>query len=90
MNGPKDSNLHQSPLLRAAKLWKEYGEEELGRLYCYVDPAKYMSYNPNYKLIHIKAVPDGHQYCELAVKLTTEEEKKDFLSKDKDWLYIDK
>jgi len=73
-----------------AKVWKEYGEEKLGRLYCYMDVAKYMGYNTNYKLVHTKTVPDGNDYCELAVKPTTEKERKDFLSKDKDWFYIDK
>lgn len=72
------------------KLWKEYEEEKLGRLYCYVDPAKYMAYNPNYKLIHIKALPDGDDCCELTVRPTTEKERKDFSSEEKDWSYIDK
>lgn len=72
------------------KLWKKYGEEKLGRLYCYVDPAKYMAYNPRYKLIHIKALPDGDDCCEMAVRLTTEKERKDFLSKEEDWSYLDK
>lgn len=71
------------------KLWKEYGEEKLGRLYCYVDPAKYMAYNPNYKLIHIKALPDGHKFCEFAVRPTTEEERGDFSARDESWFYID-
>ncbi len=73
-----------------AKVWKEYGEEELGRLYCYVDPAKYMAYNPNFKLVHIKAEPDGDACCELTVKPTTEQEREDFQDEDKDWTYIDK
>lgn len=73
-----------------AKVWMEYGEEKLGRLYCYVDPAKYMAYNPKYKLIHIKALPDGDNYCELTVRPTMERERKDFSSKEKDWSYIDK
>jgi hypothetical protein len=72
------------------EVWKEYGEEKLGRLYCYVDPAKYMAYNPNYKLVHIKALPDGDDYCELTVRPTTEQERKDFSSEKKDWRYIDK
>ncbi len=72
------------------KLWKEYGEEKLGRLYCYVDPAKYMAYNPNCKLIHVKALPDGDKYCELAVRPTTKRERRDFSAKNKDWFYIDK
>ncbi len=71
------------------KLWKEYGEEKIGRLYCYVDPAKYMAYNPNYKLVHVKAVPEGHEYCEFVVRPTTVKERKDFFF-NKDWLYIDK
>jgi hypothetical protein len=73
-----------------ANVWREYGEEKLGRLYCYMDVAKYMSYNPNYKLVHTKAIPDGDDYCELAVRSTTEKERKDFSTKNKDWLYIDK
>jgi hypothetical protein len=72
-----------------AKLWHECGEDELGRLYCYVDPAKYMAFNPNFKLIHIKALPDGDEYCELAVRPTTEQDRKDFAAKDADWSHID-
>jgi len=71
------------------KVWNELGEGKLGRLYCYVDPAKYMAFNPNFKLIHLKALPDGDEYCELAVRPTTEQERKDFADKDKDWSYID-
>jgi len=73
-----------------ARIWKEYGEDELGRLYCYVDPAKYMSFNPRFKLVHIKALPDGDDYCELTVRATTEEERADFSDEDKDWSYIDR
>ena len=71
------------------KVWNELGEGELGRLYCHVDPAKYMGFNPNYKLIHTMALPDGDEYCELVVRPTTEQERKDFADKDKDWFYID-
>jgi hypothetical protein len=73
-----------------AKVWKEYEEEKLGRLYCYMDVAKSMAYNPNYKFVHKKAIPDGDKYCELEVTLTTAEERKDFRTEDKDWFYIDK
>ena len=72
------------------KVWNELGEGKLGRLYCYIDPAKYMAFNPNFKLIHLKAIPDGDEYCELAIRPTTEQERKDFIDKDKDWSYIDK
>jgi hypothetical protein len=73
-----------------AKVWHEYGEDELGRLYCYVDAAKYMAFNPNFKLVHIKALPDGDEYCELTVRPTTEQDRKDFAAKDTDWSRIDK
>jgi len=72
-----------------AKLWNKAGEDELGRLYCYVDPAKYMAFNPDFKLVHLKAVPDGDEYCEFVVSPTTEQERSDFADKDKDWSYID-
>ena len=72
------------------KLWNELGEGELGRLYCLVDPAKYMAYNPNFKLAHSRALPDGDECCELVIKPTTEQERKDFTDKDKDWSYIDR
>jgi len=73
-----------------AKVWHEYGEDELGRLYCYVDPAKYMAFNPDFKLVHIKTLPDGDEYCELTVRPTTEQDRKDFSAKDTDWSRIDK
>jgi hypothetical protein len=72
-----------------AKIWREYGEDRLGRLYCYVDPAKYMAFNPKFKLIHLKALPDGDDYCELIVRPTSEKEREDFSAEDKDWAYID-
>ncbi|MDP2729018.1 MAG: L-2-amino-thiazoline-4-carboxylic acid hydrolase [Dehalococcoidales bacterium] len=72
------------------EVWNEMGEGELGRLYCYVDPAKYMAFNPGYKLIHTRALPDGDDCCELVVRPTTEQERKDFAEKDRDWSYIDR
>jgi hypothetical protein len=72
------------------KLWKELGEDEIGRFYCYVDPAKYMAYNPNYKLIHTKSIPNGDECCEFKIESTTKKEREDFFEKDSDWSYIDK
>ena len=72
------------------KVWADLGENELGRLYCYVDPAKYMAFNPDFKLIHLKALTDGDEYCEFTVKPTTEKERQDFADSNKDWSYIDK
>jgi predicted hydrocarbon binding protein len=73
-----------------AKVWRELGENRLGRLYCYMDVAKYMAYNPKYKLVHVKCVPDGDEYCEFVVRPTTEEERRDFNSEGKEWFYIDR
>ena len=73
-----------------AKEWKEWGENSLGRLYCYIDPARTMAGDPMKKLVHLKAVPDGDDYCELVFRPTTEKERRDFADKDADWEYIDK
>lgn len=72
------------------KIWNEMGEGKLGRYYCLVDPAKYMAFNLNYKLVHTKALTDGDEYCELVLRQTTEKEKDDFSNNKKDWSYIDK
>jgi len=71
------------------KVFAKYGEQKLGRFYCYVDPVKYMAFNPEFKLIHTKCLPDGDEYCEFAVRKTTEKERKDFSGEEKDWRYID-
>ncbi len=71
-----------------AKVWKEYGNEKLGRLYCLVDPAQFMSFNPEKKFIHLKTIPDGDDCCELTFRKTTEQEQKDF-AEDRDWSYLD-
>lgn len=72
------------------KTWRELKQDKLGRMYCYVDAAKYMAYNQDYKMIHYKAMTDGDDFCELCVKKTNENEKNDFANDDKDWFYIDR
>ncbi len=73
-----------------AKVWRDLGEEELGKLYCYIDTAKYMYYNPELKLTHIKAMPSHKtDYCLFKLESTTEQEREDFFSKE-DWRYLDK
>lgn len=39
----------------------------------------------------LKAIADGNEYCEVVIRRTTEEERKDFADKDIwiDWSYID-
>jgi predicted hydrocarbon binding protein len=51
-----------------ARVWQELGVPELGRLYCFVDQAKYEAYNPELQCVHVKNVLDGDAYCELAVR----------------------
>lgn len=72
------------------RVWRELGADKLGRIYCYVDPAKYMTYNPSFKLIHHKALPDGDDCCELAVKPTTERDRQEFAAKDTDLASLDR
>jgi len=45
-----------------AEVWKEKGSEQLGRIYCYVDQAKYDAYN-GIKCRHLKNVLDGDDFC---------------------------
>jgi len=72
------------------EVWKEYGAEKLGRLYCFMDTAKYMGYNPHYKLVHHQAVPEGDECCEFEIQQTTPEERDDFTTPGKDWFYMDR
>jgi hypothetical protein len=70
------------------QVWNDLGEGELGRLYCFVDAAKYMAFNPSFKLIHTRALPDGDGFCEFAVRPMTDQERLDFADGDVDWSYI--
>jgi hypothetical protein len=59
-----------------AQVWKELGEPSLGRLYCYMDQAKYAAYSPELECIHVKNILDGDPYCELAVRQVAREKKR--------------
>ena len=72
------------------RTWEKLGEEELGRLYCNTDVAKYMGFNPCYKQIHTKALFAGDDCCELVVRPTSEQERTDFADPDADWSYLDR
>jgi hypothetical protein len=65
VDGEKRSRVYTCHL---AKVWQELGASELGRIYCFVDQAKYKAYNSKLKCIHVKNVLDGDPYCELAVR----------------------
>jgi predicted ArsR family transcriptional regulator len=51
-----------------AEVWREYGEDELGTLYCEVDPAKTQAYSPAWTQVHTRKLPDGDDYCEMAIR----------------------
>ncbi len=65
VEGEKRSRVFACPL---ARIWYELGAPELGRVYCFVDQAKYEAYNPELECVHIKNILDGDPYCELAVR----------------------
>jgi hypothetical protein len=71
------------------RVWQEYGGDSLGRIYCYVDPASSMWFDPRCKFVHTKAIPDGDNCCELAMRPTTEKDREDFSSPDTDWASLE-
>lgn len=72
-----------------AKVFRELGEEELGRLYCYVDSAKSMAVDPSRKLIHTACEPIGDDCCQFDMVPTTEKEREDFENKSEEWKEVD-
>jgi predicted hydrocarbon binding protein len=72
-----------------ARTFKEYGELDLGSLYCYVDPAKSMAADPDRKLIHRDCAACGDEYCTFEVLPTTEEDRAGFANKRSDWKNVD-
>ena len=74
--------------IQAAPISQAHGQEALGRLYCLIDVAKMMAYNPAYKVIHLQAELDGDPYCELVTRETTDQEREDFAS-NADWSHAD-
>lgn len=65
VEGEKRARVYTCPL---AKSWQELGAAELGRIYCFVDQAKYAAYNPELICVHTKNVLDGDSFCEIAVR----------------------
>jgi len=62
---------HRVTFCPLAVVWKENGVEQLGRLYCYVDQAKFHAYNPELECVHVKNVLDGDRYCVIDVRKRT-------------------
>ena len=65
VEGEPRSRVHFCPL---ADVWREADAVKIGRLYCYVDQAKFKAYNPNLECVHEKNILEGDPYCELAVR----------------------
>jgi hypothetical protein len=76
------------PLCEFAKVILEYGELDIGSLYCLIDVAKTMAADPEHKIIHTKSMTVGDECCEFADLPTTKAERKDF-DKNNDWAYLD-
>jgi hypothetical protein len=76
-------------LCELGKLVLEYGEGDIGSLYCLIDPAKTMAMNPQEKLIHTKCLPLGDEHCEFVTVPTTEKDRADFFAENRDWSPID-
>ena len=72
-----------------ANLFREYGEEDLGRLYCYIDPAKTMAKDPYLKLVHKECAACGDDRCSYETIPTTEKERTDFKLKRAEWMEVD-
>ncbi|NPD89270.1 MAG: hypothetical protein HGN29_11140 [Asgard group archaeon] len=72
-----------------AKIFKEYNEEDLGKLYCYIDASNSMTTNPETKAIHTKCVLCGDDYCQITSVETTEKERKDFEKLNPEWKNVD-
>ena len=76
-------------LCELGKMVLEYGEEDIGSLYCLIDPAKSMFANPKQKIIHTRCLTVGDSHCEFATVPTTERDKEDFFADDKDWSHVE-
>ncbi len=71
------------------RLWKEYGEDKLGKLYCYVDATKYMGFNQDYVQTHTKAMTLGDDFCEFVVTPSTKKQKDIFNDDEADLSEVD-
>lgn len=72
-----------------SQVFKEYGQEELGRLYCYVDAAKSMSADPERVLIHTACEVCDDDHCAFELVPSSEAERKAFLDQDDQWHQVD-
>ncbi len=64
VNGEAVTEVRVCPL---ADFWKDM-DQDLARLYCYVDQAKMRAYNPDLEYVHLSNQLDGCKVCHLAVR----------------------
>lgn len=75
-------------LCELGKIMLEYGEPELGVMYCLIDPGKTMAADITSKLIHTRCMILDHDECQFVTVETSEKDREGF--KDgKDWAYVD-
>ena len=60
--------IHATVFCPLAAIWRELGAEKLGRLYCFVDQAKFHAYNPDLRVTHTRNVLDGDDCCVIDVR----------------------
>lgn len=65
IDGEERVRVHRCPL---AAEWMDWGDPALARLYCGVDQAKMLGFNPEYEYVHVKNMLDGDPYCELVMR----------------------
>jgi hypothetical protein len=76
------------PLCELGKIMLEYGEPEIGAMYCLIDPGKTMSADPGEKMIHTMCMILGQDHCEFDTVPTSEKDREDF-REGRDWSHVD-
>ena len=71
------------------KTFIDLKEEELGRLYCYVDAAKSMAEDASRKLIHTDCILCGGDHCAFKLEPTSEKEQAEFENNSSGWKAVD-
>ena len=72
-----------------AKVFKEQDALDVGHMYCYVDPAKTMAWNPGQKMIHLPSEACGDGECTVEVVPTTQKDRETFSSRTEAWRMVD-
>ncbi len=65
-------NGEERPVCPLAKYWIDKGAADIGRLYCYVDQAKYAAFDPECECRHPRNVLDGDSECLIVAKKKSE------------------